>query len=45
MDLLSPSMVALYIILGAFVLTFLYITIYGNRLALLSRQSGPDSFQ
>jgi Na+-transporting methylmalonyl-CoA/oxaloacetate decarboxylase gamma subunit len=38
-------MVALYIILGAFVIAFLYVTIYGNRLYMMSRQITPDSFK
>lgn len=45
MDFLNPSMVALYIILGAFVIAFLYVTIYGSRLTILSRQITPDSFR
>jgi hypothetical protein len=45
MDMMSPTMIALYIMLAAFVVAFLYIMVYGDRLALLSQQMTPDSFK
>lgn len=45
MDFFSPAMIALYIILGSFVVAFVYIVIVGDRLTLLRNQaSNPDRF-
>lgn len=44
-NLTSPAMIGLYVILGAFVLAFLYIAFMGNRLSGMNRQITPDSFK
>ena len=47
MDFFSPPLIALYIILGAFVVVYLYFVVVGSRMHNLSmiQSPYPDSFE
>lgn len=47
MDFMSPPMIALYVIIAAFTIAYLYVVITGNRLSNLSVRvaTNPDSFK
>jgi len=46
MDFTSPPLIALYIILGAFVVAFLYMNVFSERLVLIAKlpNPNPDTF-